>query len=316
VRKEVALLAGSVAATLCLAEAALRLWPRAARASYAPVGARRAYRQQNAAGYRDVPRVPAKPPGVRRVVSLGDSFAWGAGVERDDAYPQRLERALRRTRGEEWEVVNLARPGMRTVDQADVLRREGFAYAPDVVLVGYVLNDSEGRTSEEARRAEEWREGPPGPSPSSWDRSLLVRTVRHRLWATAENRRRIDGFRALYAADAAGWRAGRQALADMGAQCRTRGVPLVVAVFPLFGNRLDEGYPFAALHEEVARAAAAAGARVVDLLPAYRDLRWELLVVDGARDEHPSELAHRIAANAILAALDDTVPRPGRAPPP
>jgi hypothetical protein len=66
----------------------------------------------------------------------------------------------------------------------------------------------------------------------------------------------------------------------------------------------------------VARAAAAAGARVVDLLPAYRDLRWELLVVDGARDEHPSELAHRIAANAILAALDDTVPRPGRAPPP
>jgi hypothetical protein len=30
--------------------------------------------------------------------------------------------------------------------------------------------------------------------------------------------------------------------------------------------------------------------------------------VDGVNDEHPNEIAHRIAANVILHALDDVVP--------
>ena len=47
---------------------------------------------------------------------------------------------------------------------------------------------------------------------------------------------------------------------------------------------------------------------MVDLLPAYRGLRWDVLVVNGADDEHPNEIAHRIAAGVILRALDDVVP--------
>jgi hypothetical protein len=93
-------------------------------------------------------------------------------------------------------------------------------------------------------------------------------------------------------------------------------VPLVVAIFPLFGNPLDERYPFADLHARVGEAAAAAGARVVDLLPAYRGLRWEILVADGAADEHPNEVAHRIAAQTLLRALDEVLPPPAKGAPP
>ena len=75
-------------------------------------------RPQNSKGYRDRERTLARPPGTRRVVSLGDSFAWGASVEFEDAYPQRLERGLTRRRRERWEVVSLALPGMNSVDQA------------------------------------------------------------------------------------------------------------------------------------------------------------------------------------------------------
>jgi hypothetical protein len=32
-------------------------------------------------------------------------------------------------------------------------------------------------------------------------------------------------------------------------------------------------------------------------------------VVDGANDEHPNEIAHRIAAQTLLKALDDVVPQ-------
>ena len=308
-RGEILLLAASVAVFAAAGEVGVRLLGLGAPrpTGYAPVDTkRRAMQPKNSRGYRDKERTVAKPPGVRRVLSLGDSFAWGASVEFEDAYPQRLERGLTRRRHETWEVVNLALPAMNTVDHAAQLAGEGMDYGPDVVVVGYVLNDSEDSQAAEARRAADWSQPP--AAPGLLDRSALVRMIRGRLWATAENRRRISGYKSMYADDAPGWVAARAALKRMGALCRERGVPLVVAIFPLFGNSLGDDYPFTEIHTKVAEVAGEAGARVVDLLPAYRGLRSELLVVDGADDEHPNEIAHRIAAGVILHALDDVVP--------
>jgi lysophospholipase L1-like esterase len=270
----------------------------------------------NARGYRDLERAIPKPAGVRRVVCVGDSFTWGVSVLFDDAWPQRVERALSRERGEPWEAVNLGEPGLNAVQEASKLDSEGFAYGPDVVVVAYVLNDSEDEQAAEARRAADWvEEQRRGPSATLLDRSALFRLVRTRLRATLENRRRVEGFRSMYADDDPGWAAARGALKAMGGMCRERGVPLVIAVFPLFGNPLDDAYPFPEIHAKVDAAAGEAGARVVDLLPAYRGLDWRLLVVDGADDEHPNEIAHRIAARAIARAVDELVPRasPGHA---
>ena len=309
-RAEILLLVASVAVFAAAAEATVRLLGlgEARPTGYAPVDTkRRAMQPKNSRGYRDRERAVAKPPGVRRVVSLGDSFAWGASVEFEDAYPQRLERGLSRRRRETWEVVNLALPGMNTVDHAAQLADEGMAYGPDVVLLGYVLNDSEDSQAAEARRAIDWSQP---KERGLLEHSALVRLVRGRLWATAENRRRVSGYKSMYADTAPGWVAGRKALKTMGALCRERGVPFVVAIFPLFGNPMDDRYPFAEIHAKVSEAATEAGAKVVDLLPAYRGLRWELLVVDGVDDEHPNEIAHRIAAGVILHALDNVVPGP------
>ena len=315
-RAELLLLLSGLVLAFLVGEAAVRLLggnrPRAS--GYAPLNTnRRAMRPRNAQGYRDVERAPKPAPGVRRLVCLGDSFAWGASIEFEDALPQRLERALSRRRHERWEVVNLALPGMNTVDQAVQLEQEGQAYAPDVVLLAYVLNDSEDASAAEARRAEDWAEARREAPHSLLDRSALLRWVRMRLWATRENRRRVSGYLSMYEDKAPGWVAGRKALESMGGLCRGRGVPFVVAIFPLFGNSLDARYPFAAIHAKVADAAGRAGARVVDLLPAYRGLRWDLLVVDGVDDEHPNEIAHRIAASVLLRELDAVVPLPAAA---
>jgi hypothetical protein len=314
-RAELALLLASLLVTAGFAEVALRVAGRAEPRGngYAPVNTnRRAMRPRNTRGYRDLERAHAKAPGVRRVLALGDSFAWGASVEFEDAYPQRLERGLTRRRQQPWEVVSLALPGMNTVDQDAQLEGEGFAYEPDVVLLGFVLNDSEDAVAAETRRAEEWEEPRQRPR-RVWERSALLRFAGHRVWATLENRRRVSGYISMYADDAPGWIASREALRRIGARCRERGVPLVVAIFPLFGNPLDDDYPFPAVHEKVAQAARDAGARVVDLLPAYRGLRWDILVVNGADDEHPNEIAHRIAASVLLHALDDVIPVEGPA---
>src|SRR6185436_12411086 len=240
-RGEALLLLGSVIVFVLLAEGVVRLLgaDRPRPSGYAPVNTRRrGMRPLNSHGYRDLERPIAKPAGTRRVLSLGDSFAWGASVEFEDAYPQRLERGLVRRRHERWEVVNLALPGMNTVDEAAQLVGEGMAYQPDVVVLGYVLNDSEDAQSAERRRAADWVEARAAPRGRWLLRSALFRLVRTRVEATVENRRRVAGYRSMYADDAAGWIAARAALRSMGALCRQRGVPLVVAIFPLFANPL------------------------------------------------------------------------------
>jgi hypothetical protein len=313
-RGEVLLLLFSVVFFLVLAEVAVRLTGAAQPrpSGYPRVDTdRRERRPINSRGYRDFERTLAKPPGVRRVVSLGDSFAWGVGVEFDDTYGQRVERTLCRRRRAPWQVVSLAQPGMNSVGEAAQLASEGLAYEPDVVALGYVLNDSEDENAAEARRVEDWledkREQKTRPL-RFFDRSALYRMVSTRIWATLENRRRIAGYKSMYAADYPGWIAGQRALRTMGGLCRERGIPFVVLIFPLFGNPLDEGYPFPEIHAQVARAAAEAGAKVVDLLPRFRGLRWDILVVNGTEDEHPNEIAHRIAASALLKAIDEVVP--------
>lgn len=313
-RAELVLLVFGLLAALVVAEAAVRmLTPRQRIAGYAPVRTdRRERRPINSRGYRDLERSIPRPAGVRRVVCLGDSFTWGVRVLFDDAWPPRLERLLSRDRGEVWEAVNLGEPGFNSVQEAARLASQGFAYQPDVVVVAYVLNDSEDENAAEARRAQAWidaRTAPPSRMRTLLDRSALVRTVRTRIFATLENRQRIEDFRSMYADGYPGWIAGRQALHEMGGLCRAHGVPLVVAIFPLLGNPLDERYPFEDLHARVAQAAGEAGAKVVDLLPYYRGLDWRLLVVDGADDEHPNEVAYRIASQVIAKAVDDVVPR-------
>jgi len=317
-RGEMALLAASLLVALVTGEGIARLMARGEKGTgYAPARpAGRDRRPINTTGYRDLERAVPKPAGFRRVVCIGDSFTWGASVLFDDAWPQRVERTLSRERGERWEAVNLAEPGLNAVQEASRLLSEGFAYGPDVVVVGYVLNDSEDESAAATRRAADWvEERRREPSVSLLDRSALVQLVKTRLWATVENRRRVEEFRSMYADDYAGWAAARRALRAMGGMCRERGVPLVVAIFPLFGNPLDDRYPFADVHAKVAQAAGEAGAKVVDLLPRYRGLDWELLVVNGADDEHPNEIAHRIAAQAIARAVDQVVPRPPAARP-
>ncbi len=280
---------------------------RGHKTGYAPVKTeRRDLRPINSRGYRDFERSLRKPPGVRRVVCIGDSFTWGASILFDDAWPQRIERTLTRERHETWEAVSLAESGLNSVQEAGRLESEGFTYDPDVVVVGYVLNDSEDENAAEARRAADWlEERRHPPAPSLLDRSALFRLVRGRVWATLENRRRVEDFRSMYAEDYPGWTAARRALKAMGGMCRERGVPLVVAIFPLFGNPLDDRYPFADIHAKVGEAAAEGGAMVVDLLPYYRGVDWKLLVVDGADDEHPNEIAQRIAAQAISRAVEE-----------
>src|SRR5262245_42325708 len=99
----------------------------------------------NALGFRERRLPSPKPPGVLRVVALGDSFTQGYGVEEDEAWPRRLETTLDTRHPGRYQVVNLGVPGTNPRDQLGHLQDPGLEYQPDVVLVAVMGNDVQER---------------------------------------------------------------------------------------------------------------------------------------------------------------------------
>lgn len=86
----------------------------------------------NAQGFRADREVsPTPPPGVLRVVAVGDSFTFGQGVEVEDSYPALLERRLANA-----EVINLGVAGYGVDQQLLMLESRGLRFRPHVVLLG------------------------------------------------------------------------------------------------------------------------------------------------------------------------------------
>jgi len=306
---EAVLLGFGVILALAVGESGARLYRRSQppKGGYSPIRGHKSGEPMNSAGYRDVEHAIEKPPGVRRALFLGDSFTYGVGILLDDTYAKRTERGLTAARREPWESIVLAVPGIDSEQEERIFEDEGLRYSPDLVVLGYVLNDAEDANAAEQRRAREWVEAEAEKhNPPFWQRSALLSLIASRLYATQENRARVRNHLDLYREGQRGFTSASKAIATMAALCRDRGIPFVVVVFPLFANPLDDDYPFASIHEKVGAVVRSAGATLVDLLPYYRGMDWRLLVVEGQRDEHPNELAHRIAAQALLRALEST----------
>jgi lysophospholipase L1-like esterase len=319
---------------------------------------------------RGNPLAVAKPPSVRRIVVVGDSFTWGAGVLAQDAYPDRMQAELdRRARaldapprerrrmrkrnravlleepaleeseqaGETLEpelestpeptlapttepaspltdgrtpsveVVNFSRPGWNTTMELAALRRAIDGLAPDVLVLGYCLNDSEPLRR---RQLAELRQGVFPSEPTSplsrflFAHSTLYRVVFRRADNWRMRRATTDYYHRLYADEQPSWLATRRALGEMRELASSRGIPLLMVVFPIFDSQLDHRYHYRALHEIVARTASELGIDAIDLLPRYVGVDARRLALDPFLDAHPSELAHRIAAEAVLDELD------------
>ena len=95
----------------------------------------------NSLGLRG-PEVPDKAEGERRVLVLGDSFAYGQGVAEEHTVAARLEAELRPGLPAEPVVINGGHRAYGTAQEIGLLRELGPRIRPDDVLVLYFWNDS------------------------------------------------------------------------------------------------------------------------------------------------------------------------------
>lgn len=94
----------------------------------------------NALGLRGPLAPRERRPGVRRVVTLGDSYTFGVGVEDDETYPARLRDVLAETLGDA-EVLNVSFPSWNVRDALRAYREIARPYGPDVVVFGFTNDD-------------------------------------------------------------------------------------------------------------------------------------------------------------------------------
>lgn len=99
----------------------------------------------NSLGFRDTREYSLdKSPETFRILVLGDSVTFGHGALQETTYPYLLEQRLKQWRADvDWQVWNLGVPGYNTRQELAYLQRVGPRYDPDLVIVGFFLNDLE-----------------------------------------------------------------------------------------------------------------------------------------------------------------------------
>ncbi len=103
--------------------------------------------ETNRFGFREREFAVPKGEGVFRIMVLGDSFTWGAGLAPEERYTQLLEDLLVEKFGEGgFEVLNFGMMGGPTVKERDILRKLKNVIDPDLIVVGFSLNDPQPRS--------------------------------------------------------------------------------------------------------------------------------------------------------------------------
>ena len=299
----------SVALSLIVIEIAVRLIPEKKPPRMDMPLFRTALMPYNSLGYQDFEYPLQKGRNVFRIIATGDSFTEGGYVSFEDSYPKKLEYYLNfcgNTKGVTYQVVNMSRGGRSTPQEVMVLKRHADALKPDLAILGYCLNDPE-----------DWEEGsdylhklrdkcnyrisakPEGWASFFYNHSALVRLVSQRLFNTKVMRGHIKYFHKLYRDTYPGWQKAKAALFDLGEFSRTSHIPVRVVIFPLFPYGWGDNYPFSDIHEKLHSVLAKAGLPYVDLLPHLKEMDHSSLEYVPDKDPHPSELADRIAAEAL-----------------
>lgn len=233
----------------------------------------------------------------KRVLFIGDSYTFGWGVDQQEVLPYQLEQLLA---GPPYamnvDIYNLGVPGYNTVQEFHLLNQVLDRYSPELVMVGYVMNDAQPQANVHERPSVRYR----------YVRSWLLAFIKEQynyymhegeaVLATGLNLPDTD-FVSSVVENQPKWVATRQALTDMADLARSRDIPFILVVFPSFNMHLDRRYPFRPIHDEVNAWSAEAGVTSVDLLDYLQGIDREAYRVAG--DGHPNGKAFESAAEVL-----------------
>ena len=242
----------------------------------------------NSAGFRDHEYSAAKDSDVFRIAVLGDSIVWGHGLELKDTFAKQLDAMLNDESKRPFEVLNFGVSGYSTQQEVELYRVKVQRYDPDLVIVGYCLNDFEESSVEGEAFKHLYYD--------VFSRSYLYDHLRRVIAGVSYNQ-------FGYLADAP------QAQFDLHEQFRLlesyrdhqRSLVVIFPVLEDFGS-----YLYAVDHRRIHDALRGLNYETLDLLDVYREHSAESLILADHDRTHPNALGTRLAAEATLKVLAET----------
>ena len=233
-----------------------------------------------------------------RVAFLGDSFCWGNGVHEQDLSSSLIANALNRqsTIDQRFEVYNFCLAGYNTEHEAALYDQVVRHFQPDIVVVWYFLND----INRPPNLYFNWKKQDGGDWLGTWrERFHLVDLLVAPLNRARNQSTLKSNVTAAYERGHPGIESVARGLQKIHRSSAETEVGTVLAIFPWLHHLEGESYPFERAHRVVSAIAKDEGFEVLDLLPAFQGRQAEDLWVHPS-DQHPNEIAHAIAAQAMF----------------
>ncbi len=240
----------------------------------------------NADGMRDRDHAELKPPGVHRIIALGDSVTAGHGVRAAERWSAYLESFLQQL-GLNVEVFNVAASGWSTLQELTAYRAIARRYQPDQLFLGFCLNDvAEMHNNLTA----------PPPAILRW----LMRWSALARWLARAEDRQIREVAELFHRPGApavqsGWDCVFATLNDLQNETAADACGLSVLVFP-FRFQLEPAAPPPLPQRTLTQWCHARGIPCMDLLPALQRLGPEAFL----DESHLSPAGARLVAEEIV----------------
>jgi lysophospholipase L1-like esterase len=251
----------------------------------------------NNLGFRDGD-VPAKGPRFR-IVIIGDSITWGAGLLESERYSSQLQRFL----GSGYEIVNFGIPGHNLPEHLEELD-QALSIGADFILLQLYTNDFEIGEMERprARPLLPWR------GLDEWLlQSSAVYTLLSAQWpGIQEQLGLLETYyhymhRYLKDPSSRESKAGLGMLRQFVTRAREAGVPVGLVMFPN-PEVLLKHYQFDYLHDRVKTVCDQEQIHCVDLRQPFLSSFTQMKdIVVSSFDGHPSARASLVAADQILA---------------
>ena len=265
------------------------------------------FKNESSATLQDYNYSSKRPANVFRIAVIGDSYSFAPYMQFTDAFPKILERMLNLNNiSEKVEVINYGVPAYSSSHEIASVKK-ALEEESNLIILQITLNDPELKPYRPTGITEFGRFGEYKPSGLNAFLCKYWRSyayVRSRLHNTATHREYKKYFFDLFE-NPRGLRVFKKSLAEMKELSQQAGAPMVGVVFPLFGEPLDESYPFLPLHKLITDFLTELGAPALDLHGLYKGIPLERLQVIPGVDRHPNEIAHRMAAEQLYLWLFD-----------
>jgi lysophospholipase L1-like esterase len=268
-------------------------------------------------GYRYSAHIVSNPPPAVRVAVLGDSTAFGWGVEYEASFPEVFRKRMEMLSGKVVELRNYAVPAYNSEQESRLFTQRVLrSYAPDLVILGYDHNDPEPALSPLLGAL------PPeyGDNPfhsmlwkyvvrkgrQKWTRLQSFGLNRHKYIKNTVGRFIIGG--PLYDRHL-------KALQQIAEEARKRAIPVVAVVhnpFVVFNPEYERSPDYILLSQRISTILSGLGFHVLDLTPRYQEkMKTERIAnLTGSwlspQDCHPNAAGHEYIAECLVQCVTNT----------